>query len=338
MEWLLWMYECSCCSILPLALLLVGSVCALRWLRYPSGGNRMETSTAPLASPHIPVFGNALEYKKSPTKFLATAANNCGPVFRINLAGMQTTIVSSRETIRQFAYASESILSSPAAIADIGFTYTLGKLNSENGAEVHKRIIKSCYFTKDQLNTTVLSFSRLLDLAVKKQLLKYPSLVINDFLSFIRKVILSVIISEMIGDQFSNLYKEACGGDGDLIDDFIVLQDGIEDATAMATVLPEWLALPFCLWSAESRRTLMVTRLQSCLESIWKAHSPATTREHRDGVWLSEIRQKTKYRLEANNTLVSEYSTREVAELIVGLLFAAHKNAGKLFANLISCI
>ena len=179
-----------------------------------------------------------------------------------------------------------SVLSATAAIADLGFNHTLGEFNVMNGASVHKTVIKNNYFTPSQLNSTAGHFRRYIDTAVSDQLsrLKDQSC-IPDFISFIRKVVLSTIIDDMLGSKLLKQYHTNNGrtvtnvspavvatesdGRGDFIEDFIALQDGIEDATATATVLPDWLALPTCLWAAASRREKLTRRLVGCLQALW---------------------------------------------------------------------
>jgi hypothetical protein len=80
----------------------------------------------PQAQPCLPFLGNALHYKDHPDEFLSKQAALLGEVFTVNLAGLKTTILSSKATMKQFALTSERILSSRAAVADFGFRYTLG--------------------------------------------------------------------------------------------------------------------------------------------------------------------------------------------------------------------
>lgn len=244
---------------------LLATLCLHLCSRQSSEG---DATCAPLASPHVPIFGNALEYKKGPAKFLIATAAKCGPVFRLNLAGMHTTVVCSAETMKQFAFAPTSVLSAKAAVADLGFDYTLGRFNVSQGTDIHKRIIKTNYFTTAQLEKSASLLRQYIESSIKLELGVLGSPVIPDFMAFVRKVVLSAMIGEMLGSSLSEQYG-SLGPGFSLVDDFIVLQDGIEDATAKAAVLPAWLAGPACLWTAATRRGRMVRRLHKCLEAIW---------------------------------------------------------------------
>lgn len=230
----------------------------------------------PLAAPHIPVLGNALQYKKCPSTFLCQTAARYGPVFRLNLAGMETTVVCSAEAMRQFAFAPESVLSAKEAVSDLGFDYTLGTFNVSKGTDIHKKIIKANYFTHTQLGRSAAALCRFIDEAMQQEVSALKDDLVPDFITFVRKIVLSALIQEMLGPELPNRFLALTGGRS-LVDDFIVLQDGIEDATARAAVTPAWLARPLFLNAAASRRNVMVSHLQECLELIWE--SPSTDSE-----------------------------------------------------------
>ena len=100
----------------------------------------------PSATGWRPLLGHALSYKGDPAAFLTRQCREVGPCFSINLAGKKMVVVGeSREAVMQVACASESVLSARAAILDIGFDWTLGKLNVLVGTAAHTRILRQAY-------------------------------------------------------------------------------------------------------------------------------------------------------------------------------------------------
>ena len=69
----------------------------------------------------LPLLGHALSYKASPPDFLSRAREACGPVFRINLAGMVTTVVSDVASMKAVATAPEKLLSARDAVRNVAF-------------------------------------------------------------------------------------------------------------------------------------------------------------------------------------------------------------------------
>ena len=67
-------------------------------------------------------------------------------------------------------------------------------------------------------------------------------------------------------------------GGKDLVDAIVEFQDGVEEATAAAAVLPRWLALPLILWPAARRRRRLEKRIAAALEEMRRrAHGPWAT-------------------------------------------------------------
>ena len=96
----------------------------------------------PLASPSVPVLGNALHYKAAPCEYIRRQAKIFGGVFQMNLAGFRTTLVADKVALKQFALATEKVLSARDAVADFGFRETLGELNVFVGTDIHKLLLK----------------------------------------------------------------------------------------------------------------------------------------------------------------------------------------------------
>lgn len=289
------------------------------WFRSQQRRGRQIGRSPPLASSHIPIFGNALAYKKDPSKYLQEQALILGPVFTIDLAGLKTTLLCSREVLRQFSYAPENVLSSREAVADFGFRYTLGDLNVFQGTDIHKLVIKNYYSSVAQLSSACDRLHQYISEATQKEVEQLEGGRIPDFFAFVRRVILASMISELLGPKFSEEYNALVKG-ADLIDEFMTFQDFVEDSTAKAAVLPTWLSLPVCLWSCQRKRGVLVRSLEACLKRMWSLdHDQRGT----EGIWIAEMRKMVESS-DKNDKL--RLQVGDVAELIVGLLFAAHKN------------
>jgi hypothetical protein len=226
----------------------------------------------PVASSHIPVFGNALAYKKDPSKYLQEQAVNLGPVFTIDLAGMKTTLLCSKEVLRQFSYAPESVLSSREAVADFGFRYTLGDLNVFHGTEIHKLVIKNHYSSSAQLATACDRLCKYIREATEREINLLKGTSIPDFFAFVRRIILASMVSELLGPEFVKEYNESTKG-ADFIQEFMIFQDYVEDSTAKAAVLPTWISLPLCLWPCQKRRGVLRGSVERCLKRMWSSNS-----------------------------------------------------------------
>lgn len=220
----------------------------------------------------------------------------------------------------QVANASSEVLSSVAAVADFGFRETLGSLNVHGGTEIHRFVLKACG-------------SRLTDglqEAVREALLcefNNPGEQC-DAMHSLRRVTLHATVLHMLGKQVLNEYSKS----RDFLSDFMCFQDLVEDATAKGVVLPEWIATWFVWRPVRLERAKIVARLQRALE---------VTRGGEQGWWLNSVGKLKSYadvpalkhmqrgrQCEGSEVLdfSGPVSASDTAELIVGLLFAAHKN------------
>eukprot|EP00602_Paraphysomonas_sp_CaronLab_P009322 CAMPEP_0185037352 /NCGR_PEP_ID=MMETSP1103-20130426/31618_1 /TAXON_ID=36769 /ORGANISM="Paraphysomonas bandaiensis, Strain Caron Lab Isolate" /LENGTH=373 /DNA_ID=CAMNT_0027575283 /DNA_START=406 /DNA_END=1527 /DNA_ORIENTATION=+ len=135
---------------------------------------------------------------------------------------------------------------------------------------------------------------------------------VDDFMLFIRCCILTVMTQAFISTSLVDLYYELNGSN--FAREFMEFQDEVENATASAAVLPLWLAKPVCLWKVASHRKVLVTKLASSIQKLWTAVDTGVMGKNEEGIWLRAMRS-------------DGHSAEEAAELCVGLLFAAHKNA-----------
>lgn len=275
-------------------------------------GNQSQI-TIPQARGGSAVIGHALAYKTNPASFLLRQVHTVGSIFRINLAGRRMVVLcggASDEEMKQVKVAMtlpERQLSARDAVADIGFEYTLGRANVYEGTDFHKRLIK------DHLNkadaTIPLLFAALKDayrLEIDKHIDKDAQgdddskLMVKDLFALVRRCTIRAVVSVFLG---SSLLESSDA----FLNDFMVLQDDIEEATAAAAVLPKLISSPLILRPVERSRIKFQKDIAKRILDAWKKP------EKQQGPWLKEFRTQG-------------VSVDKAAEFIVGLLFAAHKN------------
>ena len=260
----------------------------------------------PLAPGAVYGIGHALRYKTDPAAFLSSACQTVGPVFRLNLAGKRMVVVGSHQTIiKQVATASEKTLSARQAVAEIGFQETLGSLNVFVGTDIHKRWIKEAYGPhgpglSGEIGPLWTALERALE--VERTVPRRAS----DMFALARATVLRCQMERFLGGPV----LQAAGG-GAFIDAFMTFQDGIEDATAKAAVLPRVLALPLVLWPVARTRRRLTARLAAAIRQAEHGVDPVAL-----GSWLHAMLLPGSQRR----------PREEIAELAIGLLFASHKN------------
>ena len=284
----------------------------------PNTTRRRGTTPKPIPSaPHpLPVLGHALAYRKDPASFLRSAQQAVGPVFRINLAGRRMIVVGSdRRAHHQVAHSAESVLSARQAVAEIGFEYTLGSRSVFRGTDFHKRCLKndemrSCWMNGGVMVARELATALEVELARNKKDAhpeKDGRVHIADLFDFFRRCFMRTTLNGMVGSCILESFED---NGNEFITLMMSFQDQIEDATAKGAVLPRFLAIPL-VWQPVARAR---ERLQAAMaERISKAAAV-----HNDprawGPWLRTFESSSQMELD------------EISELIVGLIFAAHKN------------
>jgi cytochrome P450 len=264
----------------------------------------------------IPLLGHALLYKKDPPAFLMSG----GDIFRINMAGKEMIVIGRNcPALKQIATSKESTCSARDAIAAVGFEQTLGFLNVHSGTDIHKQILKGALFAPEKYQAEIPKLFQ----AVERSLeIEYCSMAmseegvqsnvsndnkdvrVRDFFALIRRVILRVTIERLLGSAFLE------HGGPDVVKKFMKFQDDLEDATAKAVVLPRWIALISCLWPVQRQRIRLQQHIVTLLKTVLK-NTAGVGDQDGIGLWLKEVQDRP---------------IDEIAELIVGLLFAAHKN------------
>jgi hypothetical protein len=245
----------------------------------------------PWATGAIPLLGHALAYKRDPATFITEQRKIVGDVFRLNLAGKRMIVVAGgAENVKAVAFASERRFSARAAVRDVGFGELLGERNIDAGTDFHARVLRRWRMGDAEIAELAKALEAGLDaeLAGKE---------VPDLLAAIRGAVLRAVLARLIGGGILER------GGKDLVDAIVKFQDGVEEATAAAAVLPRWLALPLILWPAARRRRRLEKRIAAALEGG----------EGTPGPWATAFGER-------------KLPASIAAEFSVGLLFAAHKN------------
>ncbi|CAK0905005.1 unnamed protein product [Prorocentrum cordatum] len=307
-----------------------GTVCSLGaavfWFLWRVWRGR---GAVPRASWEMPLLGHAMMYRRDPVGFLRRQlAATEGQVVTLNLAGLETVVIADQVAARQFATAPAAKLSIRAAVNEFGFGVGLGVLNVCLGTGVHVHALKSQLYPK--LNARgVAGLSAATKAAVAQYMPMPPrgTAASCDWVPTMRRVFLHVSMTLFAGPA---VLAEA---GPDFIERYIAFQDQLEDAIAKGVVLPRWLAESAVLGPVARVRSELVEALCPAVEAEWARAGEADC----PGMWTQAIR---KLRKDANPGWRDycadsagaagggEYTAAEAAELILGLLFAAHKNPG----------
>lgn len=274
-------------------------LCSLIFLRLVSyffirsKEDRKREDDIPLAPNQIPVLGHALKYKSNPPLWIRQMTDLLGPIFRINMAGkIMTLIAQDSPALRQIVSSTESLVSAKDAMNTAGFTHTLGLFNVSKGTDIQKRVLKGTFLNSYEKEVPKIFgvFEKAIEIEVGKS-----NSNIKDLFMMFRCVYLRVSIDLLVGSEFL-FYNES------FLDKYINFQDHLEDATANAVVMPSILAIPFILMPVKRKRLKLQESIKSTIKNL-----------EDKGVWLEEL-------------IKQEYSQDEIAELLVGMLFAFHKN------------
>lgn len=193
----------------------------------------------PVAPLSLPLIGHALWYKNNPVGYLAKLAlNESGSsavqgIFKVNLAGFRTTIVSSATAMKAVATASSSVLSLREAVADFGFEDALGELNVYLGTDVHRHVLKNHVYP--QLSRTINNQIDAIKTAVDDHFFPSSAPCTRDVLPTMRRVFLQTSIEMFVGQTLVQRHP-------DFIDVYMSFQDRLEEAIAKAIVLPKSIA------------------------------------------------------------------------------------------------
>ena len=266
-----------------------------------TNGTEFETIPWTDAAARVPLLGHALAYRRDPPGFLRKTLSK-HPVAKIDLAGTHMVIMEGNLKI---ALASErNVASARHAIANLGFEETLGAFNVHSGTDIHKRIIKE--ILNHDANDLFQQWTSSLRRAVKDQVRASGNQKVEIFVLF-RQIMLQFVLDNMIGIDFLQ-------ENDDFLDRYIRFQDNLEDATAKAVALPKWIATPLILRPVRTQRKLIekdiASRLKDIIAQAEEKNEDSNPRHI--GMWLRLV--------------YKDHSIADIAELVVGLLFAVHKN------------
>jgi cytochrome P450 len=250
-----------------------------------------DDSNIPWATGAIPLLGHALAYKRDPATFITEQRKLVGDVFRLNLAGKRMIVIAGgAENVKAVAFASERRFSARAAVRDVGFGELLGERNVDAGTDFHARVLRRWRLDDAEIAELAVALDEGLDaeLTGRKE--------VPDLLAAIRGAVLRAVLARLIGGGILER------GGKELVDAIVQFQDGVEEATAAAAVLPRWLALPLILWPAARRRRRLEKRIAAALGG-----------DGPPGPWTTAFGERG-------------LPAAIAAEFSVGLLFAAHKN------------
>jgi cytochrome P450 len=277
----------------------------------PYNNDSTNCTEVPNARGGVPILGNALQYKESPTGCIRDQEKMTGSkVFRINMAGRRMIVIGSdRVAMKQAATQPTSVFSSRRAVAEIGFEYTLGPINVYQGTDWHKSILKNRVMGENFQKKFLPSIYTALDNALQQELNQNSKNEMDkdDFVEFpdlfklVRRCFLRAILDAFVSPRL--LEEEPA-----LLEELMIFQDMVEDSTAKAAILPRVLALPACLWRTQKARGVLVNRLSRIISSIWETKYKSSL-----GPWMQTyVEDKTP--------------PEDAADHIIGLVFSAHKN------------
>lgn len=257
------------------------------------------------------LIGHALAYKKDPNAFFRQCRQAVGPVFRINLAGRNMIVVANHNLVAKMASQPENVLSSADAVLVIGFDFTLGEYNVKKGTNFHKRVMKQKVYKPSSWNEEIVpSLRRALEQAFQVELLQLQGgkheqeqrIRILDLFVFVRRCFLRTCLVSLVGSGVVNEQEE-----DDLVSDLLAYMDQIENATAKAAVLPRNISVPLVLRPTAASRHVLQEKIKTRIASAF------STKEK--GPWMRAFAEES-----------SHISQDEAASLVIGLMFAAHKN------------
>jgi len=289
----------------------------------------------PSAPGWLPLLGHALSYKRNPAAFLTEQHMRHGAV-SLDLAGFRTVVVSDKDAVRQVMNSSESVLSEKEAVSDFGFLEALGELCVYVAVSAHKRILKGV------LHPTNADMSQLVEAAQSAVAAELPDdSGTMDVLPTMRRIMLRMTLTFAVSPAILRLYPA-------LMDEYMHFQDKLEDAIAATAVLPKALARPLKLAPIARLRKTLTAKLAAAISRLWEQAESDAAAEADDwvdvsqetmlGVWLTELRGTDLSELPGwkeymacsgateDNACTGPITPNAAAQIVISLLFAAHKN------------
>ena len=233
--------------------------------------------------------------RRDPVRFLRKTYERHGPVFTLDLAGIDITLVADLKLLRSVLNAPEDRLSSQAALADFGFDVMLGPESLVQGTESHHALLTR--ERRQWAGDLTTRMGAAVGAAVRAELTQAAP----RFEAFdtSRRVALRATLEALVDAELVARWPR-------FIDAFMRFQDRLEDATARAMALPRWLGVPLLLSPIARERNRLVAQLAPDLSGSGSL-SP----------YVRCLRER----------LAPDPDGRVLANVVIGLLFAAHKNA-----------
>ncbi len=240
-------------------------------------------------------LGCALAYRPDPAAFLLRMVEEAGPVFTLRLPGLPMTVVADPALLGVFHRAEESRLSARAAQADLGFEITLGEANVRAGTDLHHRLLTTDLraWRGDLFDAQWRATSD----AIEREWAPFADGKL-DALVFARRVSIRVTLAILVDPTLLDAHSG-------FLERYFAFQDRIEEATAKAVAVPRFLGEPFVLGPVRREREAL---------AAWIA--PHLGRSPTLAPYLRALRER----------LGEDPGGARLATIVVGLLFAAHKN------------
>jgi hypothetical protein len=284
----------------------------------------------PSAKGAWPLLGHAVAFRRAPDQFVAEQCRSVGPIFRVNLAGKRMVVVArSPQLLRQVAWQPERVLSAREAVAMVGFEQMLGAFSVRRGTDLHRTILKDMLradhgglaahlprLLASLRAAAMLELQRLGDAGGRSSSTTPAAVRVPDLLAFVRRCVLRATVERLLGSAFLRV-----AGSG-FLDEFTAFQDAVEEATAKAAVLARRVALPLVLWPVQRWRERLAASVVQYLRAAHTETNAASlsgavdhTTDQPLGPWLQHI-------MGEETGLMPD----DAAQLVLSLLFAAHKN------------
>lgn len=247
-------------------------------------------------------LGCALAYRPDPAAFLTRMVEQVGPVFTLDLAGVRMTIVADPELLGTVHRAAESRLSARTAQAELGFEITLGSANVREATDYHRILLTQelRVWQGDLYEEQWRAVARALER-------EWESLAGGraDVLVAARRVSIRTTLETLVDPTLLDAHP-------DFLARYVGFQDRLEEATAKAMVLPRWFGDRLVLGPIRREREMLV-----------EAIAPHVRRGETLAPFFRRLRDHVG----------DDPGAEKLATIVIGFLFAAHKNPAILAAQ-----
>ncbi len=261
-----------------------------------------------MASPSVPLLGNAPFFRVDAPTFVRQNAERLGPVFALDLAGFRIVLIGKDASmLRTYFRLPESKLSSYRALADVGFVDALGHYNVFEAPKLFRQLLR------DMSDRVFMArFEASIARSIRRAVLTTDAV---DWLPTVRAWFVVAILDALVGDAFLAAHPT-------FVDEFQEWQDAYEEATAKCFVAPAF-ARPWIVRPVARGRLA----LRDALAPHVAERRRATARDDEDVDFLDCLLQAR-----------SDETDADVADSLVSLMTAAPKNTSIAFANMMMLV